>query len=200
MIPSRLRYRLLIASCSLLTVVSMVSIMDAVAAPTLPPTGGNTSIILSTGSAAQTKSGPLTINSTLSLNTLTTSGTISAASICLSNGCRNSWPSPNNSTPNLATVMGNGNTAYHNLIGNSLYGMALNGTMRYNWPTAYYNGRTSPNAYYYAPNFCPHGVPPNAPDCYQAFSCGAGYICGANTDFWGNLRSFACCSPSISSY
>lgn len=177
----KLQYQLLITVFSVIIIATLISVADVYADPTsLPPTGP-ADILLHEGSAAQTKTGPLTINDNLHGETINATQ-INADSLCMNGDCRNSWPAPDLTVQNLDTVMLHSGTISSGYLNFNNVGVYVNGVRRDSFPKptfvswVFYNSAANGYMCGMGWTWCPNPV--NLRD---------GAIIGFGRDLWGNL-------------
>lgn len=127
----------------LLAVALLFAVQPSVASPTQTAPSGNPASPINVSATSQTKTGPLTVQNTLTAPNATVSGALSSNTVCLSGSCVNSWPSASYSTPNIHQVIDQGAYApngfnFANGVGFQFgYSGWSNSGYRSTWPTPY---------------------------------------------------------------
>lgn len=158
-VPDGIKPFLLPLICTVLAVTIFVA-RQVSAAPTQTAPGGNIATPLNAGSNPQTKTGSLTVNSTVTANAFSVGGNTSVSSACIPGGCANTWPSASYSTPTINQVLSAGNSTTGSITFTSPGGWAFgSGAVRTTWPTYYgYYGYTSSLSIGFGGfQFCPSG-------------------------------------------
>lgn len=96
------RFIVPLSSVALITIFFLTN--TTIAAPTATPPGDNPAYPVNNSSVGQTKTGPLTVNGAVSATTISSS-TLNVTTLCLSGGCRSSWPSYSYNTPTLSNIL-----------------------------------------------------------------------------------------------